>query len=156
MAGAALGAWAMSACGRLKLGSEPVRARGAGILAAADGLQDRGACHAARPAPGLWAVTQKSHLNTVWVYSILAPSQIKAGTPTRRLLPPGQAIQREQQMAAVKRMGVKMGHAVGHAVGQTVGLTVGKVVSGRMQEPESWIVGIGGLTLLGLALGVLG
>ncbi|MEO3713990.1 MULTISPECIES: hypothetical protein [Roseateles] len=59
-------------------------------------------------------------------------------------------------MAAVKRMGVKMGHAVGHAVGQTVGLTVGKVVSGRMQEPESWIVGIGGLTLLGLALGVLG
>lgn len=51
-------------------------------------------------------------------------------------------------MAAVKRMGVKMG--------QTVGLTVGRVVGGRMQEPESWIVGIGGLTVLGLALGVLG
>jgi len=51
-------------------------------------------------------------------------------------------------MAAVKRMGLR--------VGQTMGLTVGKVVGGRMQEPESWIVGIGGLTLLGLALGVLG
>lgn len=47
-------------------------------------------------------------------------------------------------MAAVKRMGVK------------VGQTVGQVVNDRMQEPESWIVGIGGLTLLGLALGVLG
>ena len=67
---------------------------------------------------------------------------------TRRPLPPGQAMQQEQQMAAVKRMGVKMG--------QTVGLTVGRVVGGRMQEPESWIVGIGGLTVLGLALGVLG
>ncbi|HLO92760.1 MAG TPA: hypothetical protein VK195_00455 [Burkholderiaceae bacterium] len=43
-------------------------------------------------------------------------------------------------MAAVKRMGVK------------VGLSVGV----HMQEPESWILGIGGLTLLGLALGVLG
>lgn len=47
-------------------------------------------------------------------------------------------------MAAVKRMGVKMGR------------TVGLMVGGRMQEPESWIVGIGGLTVLGLALGVLG
>ena len=47
-------------------------------------------------------------------------------------------------MAAVKRMGVKMGAAVGSRVGV------------RMQEPESWILGIGGLTVLGLALGVLG
>lgn len=65
-----------------------------------------------------------------------------------RRLPPGQASKREQQMAAVKRMGVKVGMKVSQAVGGSVGV--------RMQEPESWILGIGGLTVLGLALGVLG
>ncbi|MBB2486320.1 hypothetical protein H5407_13940 [Mitsuaria sp. WAJ17] len=59
-------------------------------------------------------------------------------------------------MAAVKRMGVKVGQTVGLTVGVTRGLTVRKILGGHMQEPESWIVGIGGLTLLGLALGVLG
>ncbi len=51
-------------------------------------------------------------------------------------------------MAAVKRMGVKVGMRVSQAVGGSVGV--------RMQEPESWILGIGGLTVLGLAFGVLG
>jgi hypothetical protein len=51
-------------------------------------------------------------------------------------------------MAAVKRMGVKVGMGVSRVVGGSVGV--------RMQEPESWILGIGGLTVLGLALGVLG
>lgn len=51
-------------------------------------------------------------------------------------------------MAAVKRMGAQMG--------RSVGIAMGSVVGGRMQEPESWILGIGGLTVLGLALGVLG
>ncbi len=64
-------------------------------------------------------------------------------------------------MAAVKRMGVKMGAALagpatgGLATGSRVGVRVGSFGL-RMQEPESWILGIGGLTLLGLALGVLG
>ncbi len=59
-------------------------------------------------------------------------------------------------MAAVKRIGVKMGLAVGSRLGSQGGDRAGSGFGVRMQEPESWILGIGGLTLLGLALGVLG
>lgn len=59
-------------------------------------------------------------------------------------------------MAAVKRLGMSMGVKMGLAAGSRLGNRTGSGLGVRMQEPESWILGIGGLTLLGLALGVLG